>query len=232
VRAQLGLGSCDVPHQIGEEDAPGGGILPDRRGDLDALTIRAGGDADQVGADRRWSERSTRQVGWRHGDLLSKALRLRVMAILPSNARPGHDWVSSAAPHDDERERPRHVCEDGAMDALNAELVPLEGGHTGVTFLAIGPEGPSVVRMYTDAGDRRGPDAANIDAELLKWMRGLLPVPEVLEVRRPDAALGLPALLVTSRLQGVRGDHVLGSLDSGGRGRVAKELAKILVRLS
>src|SRR5690606_4208755 len=56
--------------------------------------------------------------------------------------------------------------------------------------------------------------------------------PEVLEVRRPDAALGLPALLVTSRLQGVRGDHVLGSLDSGGRGRVAKELAKILVRLS
>ena len=117
------------------------------------------------------------------------------------------------------------------METLGAELTPLDGGHTGETFLAAGPEGRSVVRLYTGAGRRLGPDAANIDAELLQWMRGLLPVPEVLEVRRPDAELGLPAILVTSHLPGLRGDLVLASLQGGALRVAAKEIARVLQRL-
>jgi aminoglycoside phosphotransferase (APT) family kinase protein len=118
------------------------------------------------------------------------------------------------------------------MDTLGAELTPLDGGHTGETFLATGPEGHSVVRLYTGAGRRLGPDAANIDAALLHWVRGLLPVPEVLEVRRADAAMGLPAILVTSHLRGTRGDVVLASLGGEALRMAAKEIAKVLQRLS
>lgn len=120
------------------------------------------------------------------------------------------------------------------MEMLTAELTPLEGGHTGETFLAVGEDGPgnTVVRLYTGAGRRSGDDAANVDAELLHWMRGLLPVPEVLEVRRPDPELGLPAILVTSLLPGVRADLVLATLSGDRLQRAATELAKVLQRLS
>lgn len=118
------------------------------------------------------------------------------------------------------------------METLGAELTPLDGGHTGETFLAAGPEGHSVVRLYTGAGRRSGPDAANIDAALLHWVRGLLPVPEVLEVRRADPSIGLPAILVTSQLPGMRGDRVLASLGGEALRVAAKEIAKVLARLS
>ena len=59
---------------------------------------------------------------------------------------------------------------------------------------------------------------------MLRLVRGLVPVPEVLEVRpaRPDA--DQPGLLVTSFLPGVRGDELLPTLDAAGlaRGRRAR----------
>lgn len=118
------------------------------------------------------------------------------------------------------------------METLNADLMPLEGGHSGETFLATGPDAPTVVRLYTGAGRRSGTDAANIDAELLQWMQGLLPVPQVLEVRRPDPALGLPAILVTSYLPGMRADRVLPSLRGAQLECAARSIAQVLQRLS
>jgi aminoglycoside phosphotransferase (APT) family kinase protein len=84
-----------------------------------------------------------------------------------------------------------------------ASLEPLEGGWSGETFLARVASGdPQVVRIHA-----RDPGRAEIDAALLRLVRGLVPVPEVLEVRR--AAGDLPALLITSWLPGERGDVVL-----------------------
>ena len=57
----------------------------------------------------------------------------------------------------------------------------------------------------------RGPAAAEVDAAVLRLVRGLVPVPEVLEVRRADPP-SRPALLVTSYLPGVRGDELLPTL--------------------
>ncbi len=114
-----------------------------------------------------------------------------------------------------------------------SSLTPLAGGWSGETFLAEATGERSVVRIYARPS-HRGPEAYQVDAALLRLLRGLLPVPEVLEVRRADPAAGLPALLVTSLLPGTRADLVLPGLDDvaaarlGGRlGRLAADLAGI-----
>ena len=98
-----------------------------------------------------------------------------------------------------------------------SSLTPLEGGWSGQTFLAEAAGERSVVRVYPPGG--RGDAAAEIDAAVLRLVRGLVPVPEVLEVRpaRPEA--DQPGLLVTSFLPGVRGDELLPTLDAAGLAR-------------
>ncbi len=91
-----------------------------------------------------------------------------------------------------------------------ASLEPLEGGWSGETFLArVAGGDPQVVRIHA-----RNPDRAEVDAALLRLVDPLVPVPQVLEAR--PAEEGLPALLVTSYLPGVRGDLVLPRLDDAG----------------
>jgi aminoglycoside phosphotransferase (APT) family kinase protein len=87
-------------------------------------------------------------------------------------------------------------------------LEPLAGGWSGETFLAEVAGERSVVRVYARPS-HRGEAAAEVDAALLRLVRGLVPVPEVLEVRRADPATGLPALLVTSFVPGARCDELL-----------------------
>ena len=94
-------------------------------------------------------------------------------------------------------------------------LTPLPGGWSGQTFLAEVAGERSVVRVYAEVG-ARGAAAHEVDAALLRLVRGLVPVPDVLEVRRADPGAGLPALLVTSYVAGARGDEVLGTLDEAG----------------
>ena len=118
------------------------------------------------------------------------------------------------------------------MDLLGAGLVPLEGGHSGETFLAEAAGERSVVRIYAHSGDRRGPNAAEIDASLLRLVRGLLPVPEVLEVRRANPAVDTPALLVTSYLPGERLDLVLPEATDDLRRTIGANLGQVLARLS
>lgn len=106
-----------------------------------------------------------------------------------------------------------------------ASLRPLEGGWSGETFLAEAGGDRTVVRIF--AGARHAPEAAEIQAALLTLVRGLLPVPDVLEVRRSDPATGAPPLLVTSFLDGVRGDLLLPTLDASGRAAVGAACGRV-----
>jgi aminoglycoside phosphotransferase (APT) family kinase protein len=110
-----------------------------------------------------------------------------------------------------------------------ASLEPLEGGWSGQTFLAEAGGERTVVRIYADG--RRGPAAHEIDAAVLRLVRGLLPVPEVVEVRRADPATGLPALLVTEFLPGVRGDLLLPTLDDAGLRRAGESVGRVVATL-
>ena len=109
-------------------------------------------------------------------------------------------------------------------------LTPLEGGWSGETHLASYGDEEVVVRIYGDRSAWRGPSAPEVDAAVLALVRGLLPVPEVLEVRRPDPA-GNPGLLVTRKLPGERLDLVLPGLDDAGLARIGREVGTLLGRL-
>jgi len=110
------------------------------------------------------------------------------------------------------------------MDAFS-DLRPLEGGWSGETFLAEAGGERSVVRIFADP--RHAPDAADVQASLLRLVRGLVPVPEVLETRRADPVAGVPGLLVTQFVDGVRGDVLLPELDGPALARVGEELGRI-----
>lgn len=116
------------------------------------------------------------------------------------------------------------------MDTDFSSLTPLEGGWSGATFLAEAAGERSVVRIYAEPGPR-GEAAHEIDAALLRLVRHLVPVPEVLEARRADLGAGLPALLVTSFLPGERGDLLLPRLDDAGRAILGAHLGDLLADL-
>jgi aminoglycoside phosphotransferase (APT) family kinase protein len=111
-------------------------------------------------------------------------------------------------------------------------LTALEGGFSGETFVADGAGERTVVRIYGHRGARRGPRAVEVDAAVLRLVRGLLPVPEVLEVRLPDPEAQTPALLVTGFLPGTRLDLALPGLAAPGRERVGRNLGLLLSRLA
>jgi aminoglycoside phosphotransferase (APT) family kinase protein len=113
-----------------------------------------------------------------------------------------------------------------------AQLTPLGGGWSGETFVASAGGERSVVRIFADP--RHHPEAAQIQEALLRLVRGLVPVPRVLEAKRPDAATGMPALLVTELVDGVRGDLLLPTLDDVALravGRAFGEVARTLSRM-
>jgi aminoglycoside phosphotransferase (APT) family kinase protein len=110
-------------------------------------------------------------------------------------------------------------------------LTPLDGGWSGETFVAEVAGERSVVRIYAGAS-HRGANAHEVDAALLRLVRGLVPVPQVLEVRRADPAADHPALLVTSFLPGVRGDLLLPDLDERGLALLGGRLGRILADLA
>jgi len=87
-----------------------------------------------------------------------------------------------------------------------------------------------VVRIYARPS-HRGDAAHEVDAALLHLVRGLVPVPEVLEVRRAAPASDLPALLVTSYLPGERADLLLPRLDDRRRAELGAHLGDLLADL-
>jgi aminoglycoside phosphotransferase (APT) family kinase protein len=112
----------------------------------------------------------------------------------------------------------------------HSDLTPLAGGWSGETFLARAGEERTVVRIYTPG--RRAEAAPEIDAAVLTLARGLVPVPDVLEVRRGSAAADRPGLLVTSYLPGERGDLLIPTLDDERLSRVGARLGGLLADLA
>ena len=114
---------------------------------------------------------------------------------------------------------------------LPASLTVLAGGHSGRTFAGeVGGE-RCVVRVYPPEGP--GSDhAPETDAAVLALVRGLLPVAEVLEVRRADSAAQQPGLLITSWLPGERGDLVLDGLDEDGLSRLGAAMGHVAATLA
>ena len=113
-------------------------------------------------------------------------------------------------------------------------LQPLAGGWSGETFTsdltALGGE-RTVVRIYGGRSVARGPLAPEIDAAVLELVRGLLPVPRVLEVRRGDPAAGVPGLLVTEHLPGVCLELLLEDLTTERQRVVGERLGEVAARL-
>lgn len=120
----------------------------------------------------------------------------------------------------------------GDDTGLATALVPLAGGHSGETFLAEVAGERTVVRVYAGRGADRGADAAEIDASVLRLVRGLVPVPEVLEVRRADPMAGTPSLLVTSLMPGTRLDEVLPAAEHGLAATIGRNVGRVLARLA
>lgn len=110
-------------------------------------------------------------------------------------------------------------------------LTPLAGGHSGRTFVGEVAGERAVLRIYPP-GDGRGPEAPEIDAAVLRLVRGLLPVPDVVDVRREHQTTGQPGLLVTSWMPGVRGDEVLGTLDEDGLERLGRAMGRAAATLA
>ena len=120
----------------------------------------------------------------------------------------------------------------GLDSGVVPDLSPLPGGHSGETFLAESAGERSVVRIYAAGSAWRGPNAAEIDAAVLRLVRGLVPVPEVLEVRRADDSAGTPALLVTSWMPGRRLDEVLPEASDDLAATIGGNLGEVLSRLA
>ena len=123
-----------------------------------------------------------------------------------------------------------------AGSAPFAALTPLAGGYSGETFLAQTGEGSdaqrTVVRVYAESGARRGPDAPEVDAAVLHLVRGLVPVPDVLETRRGDPDADVPGLLVTAFVPGRRLDLLLPTLDDAGLAAVGGACGDLAGRLA
>jgi aminoglycoside phosphotransferase (APT) family kinase protein len=111
-----------------------------------------------------------------------------------------------------------------------SSLTPLEGGWSGQTFLGEVAGERTVVRIYPPG--RRSDAAPEVDAAVLRLVRGLVPVPDVLEVRRGSEAAEQPGLLVMSFLSGERGDLVLPTLDEAAQARLGERLGALLADLA
>lgn len=112
------------------------------------------------------------------------------------------------------------------------EIAPLSGGHAGETFTGrpVGGGPLVVLRVYGVGTRRRGPEAPEVQAGVLRLVQGLVPAPELVEYRTawPDGA----GLLVTTRLPGLQLSQVLGGADDELQTRLGRSLGEALGRMS
>lgn len=113
--------------------------------------------------------------------------------------------------------------------SFDSGLSPLPGGRSESSFLAQAGDEISVVRLCVGP-DRRGAEGYAIEVALLTLLRGIVPVPDVREVRRPVG--DLPALVVTSFLPGERLDVLLPGLTDDSLAVVGAGLGRLLARLA
>ncbi|MFI7060994.1 phosphotransferase family protein [Kribbella sp. NPDC050124] len=112
------------------------------------------------------------------------------------------------------------------MSDFAASAVPLTGGYGGQTYAVSAAGEDAVLKLYV-----KDPDRAAVDAALLQLVRGLLPVPRILDAKREGSAEDPPYVL-TERLPGVNLQAYLETAGAEERRRVGEQLGELLVRLS
>ncbi|GAA1159586.1 hypothetical protein GCM10009630_67130 [Kribbella jejuensis] len=112
------------------------------------------------------------------------------------------------------------------MTDFAASAVPLTGGYGGQTFAVSAGGEDAVIKFYA-----KDPGRAVVDAALLELVRGLLPVPRVLELKR-EGSYDEPPYLLTERLPGVNLQMFLETADEAQRRTVGTQLGELLARLS
>lgn len=110
--------------------------------------------------------------------------------------------------------------------AVAASAVPLAGGYGGETYAVSAAGEDAVLRLYV-----RDPDRAAVDVSLLRLVRGLLPVPRVLDAKQEGSA-GDPPYVLMERLPGVNLETFLANAGAAERERVGRQLGELLTRLS
>lgn len=125
-----------------------------------------------------------------------------------------------------------HAADPPPQPALGLHLEPLDGGWSGRTFLGTVAGERTVVRVYPPE-EAEGPAR---DAAVLRLGRAVLagcaPVPEVLETRAGDPAVGAPGLLLAEHLPGERGDLLLPRLDEHALAAAGRALGEVVARLA
>jgi aminoglycoside phosphotransferase (APT) family kinase protein len=112
------------------------------------------------------------------------------------------------------------------FEAIAASAVPLTGGYGGETYAVSAAGEDAVLRLYV-----RHPARAAVDVSLLRLVRGLLPVPRVLDAK-PEVSDEGPPYVLTERLPGVNLEKYLETAGEAQRRRVGEQLGELLVRLS
>ncbi|MGW7679762.1 phosphotransferase family protein [Kribbella sp. NPDC054772] len=112
------------------------------------------------------------------------------------------------------------------MSDFAASAVPLTGGYGGQTFAVSAGGEDAVLKFYV-----KDPERAVVDAALLQLVRGLLPVPQVLELKR-EGSYEDPPYLLTERLPGVNLQVFLETATAEQRRTVGTQLGELLARLS
>ena len=112
------------------------------------------------------------------------------------------------------------------FEAIAASAVPLTGGYGGETYAVSAAGEDAVLRLYV-----RHPARAAVDVSLMRLVRGLLPVPRVLDAM-PDVSDQGPPYVLTERLPGVNLEKYLESAGDDERRKVGEQLGDLLVRLS
>jgi aminoglycoside phosphotransferase (APT) family kinase protein len=115
---------------------------------------------------------------------------------------------------------------DEVQRAFGPSVTPLAGGYSGETFLADVDGEEVVVRVYA-----RSPKRAAVDVGLLRRLRGIVPVPTVLDAR-VEAVGDLPPYVVTSLVPGERLDTVLSQVGEQAGRELGRAVAGVLLRLS
>lgn len=114
---------------------------------------------------------------------------------------------------------------DAARQLLGADVRPLAGGYSGETFLVGAAGEEAVLRLYL-----RDPERAEVDAALLEFVRGIVPVPRVLDQRKAD--LDGPSHLLLELLPGIRLDELLPVADDATKRAAGLSVGRVLARLA
>lgn len=112
------------------------------------------------------------------------------------------------------------------MGEFESSAVPLGGGYGGQTYAVSAGGEDAVLKLYV-----KQPARAMVDAALLQLVRGLLPVPRILDAKREGSAEDPPYVL-TERLPGINLQVFLETAGEDERRAVGRQLGELLVRLS